>query len=643
MKKSKMLGLIGLSLAVLMVGACNNSSSQESKSSSGSQTIVTRYTVAFEVDGERYLTLKVKEGEKITDTVTDPVKEGFVFVGWYLGEEKVDLSTYVVTGDVTFVAKFEEAGIDTSLNVNDKKEEGKEYYLVLGWWETTALNEDGSPKQTSYMTETTVRLFYGNLINYLKATGATEAQIAAISFRNYSSEKVAGMGEMINSDGDVDIMVGVGNNINSTAGVSLYDHPDYTDDNEYSKFATPMGTKPESRYVACLSTAKTLGVSTYDWLRRTEAGKKAFLSKLTDEEIAASLVPDAINLSVTVHGDTDVTTLLESDTDVVQMPEITVPEGKLFKGFATSADGEVVLEVAKDATLRYANLKDLVAEGAKTLDLYPVFADKPVVLDDLVVYVQTNGSYLTKEEAELLQARFQAANPDKHIKFNILEAGKADFPGLIGDDSDVIIGGNDPLKNFSMHDTTNYPLANAGAKHFKSTNRKVIISDKVAESHLDLAKALYNFVKADATVFEVHTSFWLGKATSDTEGAFVTTAEIAAIKAGAQAKLETVMGVEAGKLEETYNVVLSYFETTKTKVADMGAETKALRDGKGTDLIVGCGNNVDEADKGGMTIVEKKTLGAPFVAATGRYVALVNDNVLSRALYDTYFVTAVGE
>ena len=632
MKKSKMLGLIGLSLAVLMVGACANNNNNDNKSNSGSQQVVTRYTVAFEVDGARYQTLKVKAGEKITDTVADPVKEGFNFVGWYLGEEKVDFSTYVVTGDVTFVAKFEEAGIDTSLNVNDKKEEGKEYYLVVGWWECTKI-EDGVQKYTSYLTENAVRVFYANIINYLKiGHNATDEQIAAISFRNYSSEDVASMGELINADKDVDLMIGVGNNINSKANVTLYDG----NNNDY-KFETAMGPTQTKRYVACTSYASELGVATFNWLKNTNAGAKSLLSALTEQEIRDSF---KIDLSVTVHGDTVITTTLDDAEDVIEMPVITIPEGKLFKGFATSEDGEVVLDVAKDATLKYADVKGLVAEGANTLDLYPVFAEKPVVLDDLVAYVQVN-SGLKEVEAKLLQARFQAANPDKNIKFNIVEGNATTFKDAIGDDADVVIGGNNPVNNLSKH--ADGPTANAGAKHFADGSRKVIISAGVAESHLDLAKALYNFVVADATVFEVHTSFWLGKATSDTAGSNVTTDEIAAIKAGAQTQLETVMGVEAGKLEETYNVVLSYYETTKTKVADMGAETRALRDGKGTDLIVGCGGNVDEEGKGDMTIVEKKTLGAPFVAATGRYVALVNDNVLTRALYDTYFVTAVTE
>ena len=370
--KRKILCLLGAAFMVLSLGACSpsNSSSTDSGNES-SEPAKQTFTVAFEVDGVRYKTLKVKEGEKITDEVPDPTKDGFEFVGWYEGQTKVDLATYVVTKNVTFTAKFEERTTPqpgSDLSVDDVKEEGKTYYLVLGWWETTALNDDGTPKQTSYMTADTTRLFYSNMNKYLKATGSTDDEIKNISFRNYATEKVAEMGEKINADGDVDILVGVGNNINTTAGVKLYN-----EDNEY-KFATPMGTKPENRYVALTSVASEKGLQVFNWLKETDAGKAAFLRELTDQEIEASLAPVEIDLTVTVHGDTDAVTRLQDKETAITMPTITIPEGKLFDGFATSQDGEVALKVARDATLKYDDVKAL-ANGAKTLDLYPVFGE----------------------------------------------------------------------------------------------------------------------------------------------------------------------------------------------------------------------------------------------------------------------------
>ena len=319
--KKKFLSLLGIACFSLIIGVsgCTNKTNP-SDGGGDVEPAKTTYTIAFEVDGARYQTLKIKDGEHITQTIANPTKEGYVFSGWYEGSELIDLAEYIVTHNATFVAHFDEDS-GPQLNVDDVKDASKTYYLVLGWWETTDVNDDGTPKITSHMTRATTRLFYGNLIKYLRATGATDANIEAISFRNYSSVDVATMGTNIKADGDVAIMVGVGNNVNSTAGLTLYNS---TND---SKFQTPMGEGPTNRFVALLNSTNELGVTVYDWLKGTDAGKASFVRELTDAEIEASLVPEQINLAVTVHGDTNVTTTLTDKTTAITMPEITVAEG----------------------------------------------------------------------------------------------------------------------------------------------------------------------------------------------------------------------------------------------------------------------------------------------------------------------------
>ena len=624
--KKKFLGLITLLLAASLTACGSSKPASEGGHSTPSeqgtsQAIATRYTVKFENNGERVATESVKEGETLTAAQIPTVRtpEGKVFKGWANEQnEIVDLSTYVVTGDVTFHAVFEDAqGQGDVLSVEDVKEAGKTYYMVFGWWE---VKDPADPeKVTSHLTKQTVRLFYGNIINYLKANGATDENIANIQFRDYSSDTVANMGAAINADGDVDIMIGVGNNINSTAGVTLYNSS-----NDY-KFQTPMGDGT-ARYVACLSTATELGVSTYTWLKNTDAGIASFVRVLTDAEIAASLVPVDLDFTVIVHADEVKTTVLHSKDDVVDMGTITVPDGKIFKGFALSAGGEVALDVAKDATLKYDDVKSLVADGVKTVDLYPVIEDAPVVAEDLVVYVQVNGSNLTLAEAKLLEARFKTTLTTENVKFNFIDGDAATFTSGIGDDSDVIIGGNNPLKNYGVH--TEGALANAGAKHFANTSRKVIISDKCSAAHLQLAKSLYNFVVADAIEFEVHAAFWRKG------GDWITADEYTALQAGIKGNLETYMGVEADKLLDTYNIKLTYVDVEGTKVADLGAATNALREGKGTDLVIGCGGNVTST--GLVPTVEIIDIPTSMVAAN-RKVGLVKENCLTRNIVDVYF------
>ena len=256
--KKKLLCLLGVSLLAIGLGACGNKGSEGGEGGNTPvQPTTTKYTVAFEVDGERRATLKVDEGQTITSTISNPTKDGYVFVGWYEGETLVDLSTYVVTHNVVFTAKFEEDA-RPQLDVDAVKEADHTYYLVLGWWECTDTNTDGTPKITSHLTRTHVRDFYRNMINYLKANGATDENIANIQFRNYSSTTVALMGQAINADGDVDIMVGVGNNINSTAGVSIIE----------KQGNISMGGK--DRYIAKLTDRDVVN-SVYEWLK-TDAG-----------------------------------------------------------------------------------------------------------------------------------------------------------------------------------------------------------------------------------------------------------------------------------------------------------------------------------------------------------------------------------
>ena len=66
------------------------------------------------------------------------------------------------------------------------------------------------------------------------------------------------MGASINSDGDVDVLLGVGNNINSTGGVAIIE-----------KVGDIMcGGK--ARYIARL-TEKEVSIWVYEWLQTAEA------------------------------------------------------------------------------------------------------------------------------------------------------------------------------------------------------------------------------------------------------------------------------------------------------------------------------------------------------------------------------------
>ena len=624
MKLKKILFLVTVLFMLFVLVGCKKDNEQpkpDNNDTPGEETVVTTtYTVIFNVDGERYATAKVKDGAKITQTIDAPTKEGHSFVGWYDGDTLVDLASFVVTKDTTLTAKFAKDDVDTSLDVNATKEAGKTYTLVIGWWE---VNDPAQPdKKTSYLTEELVQKFYANVNLYLKVKGLTEDEIKNVQFRNYSTKSVADMGALVNADGDVDIMIGVGNNINSSAGVSLYEG---SNDN---KFATTMGTTPTSRYVALTSFATELGVNVYDWLT-TEVGKTAFNVSLKESDIVIAPVrTNDANLDVIVYtDDTNFVTLhFETKDATVTLPEIEDQEGTYLAGFALTPDGEVVLNKAGGDVITYNNVKDLVGEDGK-VTLYPIIKEVVVVEEDLIVYVQV-GSNLSDEEVLLLADRFRASLPEyKNILFSLVEADAEGFTEQYNNAEccDVVIGGNNPLKNFTAH--AEGPLANAGAKHFANTSRKVLIS--AGTTHLELAKALYDFVVTDAPSYEVHVSFWLN------ENKWITTDELATLKTGLENSLNTYFAVPEGStLTDLYNITLTTYDCTSTKVADLAAETNALRDGLGTDLIVGCGANVTTT--GGYTDASVLDIDKSVVAAD-RKVALVSENFLAALIFGFYF------
>lgn len=67
---------------------------------------ITYYTVTFDSNGGSPVTsAKVESGKKVTKPL-DPIKEGFTFDGWYVEEERWSFIGYVVTENVTLVAKW---------------------------------------------------------------------------------------------------------------------------------------------------------------------------------------------------------------------------------------------------------------------------------------------------------------------------------------------------------------------------------------------------------------------------------------------------------------------------------------------------------------------------------------------------------
>ena len=99
-----LVAIVALVLCVCMVSAC---------SCGPTETETEKYTVTFDANGGTLTgnaTVEVEEGAKITGAPTAS-KDGFTFDGWFdaaTGGNKINLSTYTVTKDVTIYAQYTE-------------------------------------------------------------------------------------------------------------------------------------------------------------------------------------------------------------------------------------------------------------------------------------------------------------------------------------------------------------------------------------------------------------------------------------------------------------------------------------------------------------------------------------------------------
>ena len=646
MKKILKIMMLPLALMISLAGCGETENSlQPSEPDSTPAQTVEKHTVQFYVEETLYKTMKVESNTVIgAANVANPTKEGYSFTSWVdEANNTIDLDTYKVTEALKLYATFEEVITDDTLVVNGVKEAGVDYYLVVGWWETTATNDDGTPKVTSSLTVDTVRLFYSNLLLYLEAYGATDDQIKGVQFRDYSTATVAEMGEKVNTDADVDLMIGVGNNINSSANVALFEGND-------GKTTANMGAEGKSRYVALPNHEEMnpLAISVFDWIK-TEVGQTSFTKALEEKDI--TVVPartNNINLTTTIHGlsgDPVVTTLTTKD-DEINVPTIEVEAGYKFLGYATTENATAAeVTIAAGTKLTYKQIEELV--GDKTaITLYPVIIQEVVDTNyDLVVYIHsTSSSQISLEEIELLKLRFEASLTEKkNVNYVVVSEGNAAaFAEVVGADIaagktvDVVIGGNASFSALTALDTE-HAITNCNPSHFNSNNRKIIVSNACATEHADLAKQFYAFATAEAPELAITVAYW---AKLSTATPWVKQEEIDAINAGIKAHINALLNVTveegADDAFAIYNLSYSYNICENTGVVDLSAETKALNDGKGVGLIVGTGNNAKEEDKMGSAIIEQKDIPTTIVA-NNRKVAICNDNFIYEDLYNNYF------
>ena len=145
--KNKILILLFVLFALSFTFACGENNKEDNDDNKQNETL-NEYTVTFVVDGEK-TEVKVKEGEKASKP-SDPVKEGYEFTGWYVGEEAYNFESGV-TSNLEITAKFEEvskeytvkfvvSGEETVIKVaagekaSKPSDPVKDGFVFLGWF-----------------------------------------------------------------------------------------------------------------------------------------------------------------------------------------------------------------------------------------------------------------------------------------------------------------------------------------------------------------------------------------------------------------------------------------------------------------------------------------------------------------------------
>lgn len=148
----------------------------------------------------------------LTEPAEDKTPEGKVFYGWSTSKNWTeDSKDFVVEGNFISYNKVKDVAKKGEVKLYPAYKVKVEKYFVFGWYTRT---------KTSGLDSRTMNTIETALKSYLKTKGATDSELGLVEVRGYEGD-VATFGAKIMKDGDVDVFLGCGNNIDSTGGVTL--------------------------------------------------------------------------------------------------------------------------------------------------------------------------------------------------------------------------------------------------------------------------------------------------------------------------------------------------------------------------------------------------------------------------------------
>lgn len=260
---------------------------------------IMEYLVLFDI----FDVVIVAEGEKLNKPA-DPVREGYVFLGWYLNNELYDFDSPVFS-DLDLEAKFEEIKEEKEYTVTFVVEGVKEIQIVKGG-EKADKPED--PVKPGYIF---IGWYIGNeqyLFNVVKSDIEVEAKFAKIAI---SGSNVVRVDESIylkcnvdciwsSSDEDIAIVLENGEVIGTGEGVAVITATSTEDSNVYAQFEVkvnkklPLNIAIEGKNKVCIDGSIILNVISYP------SGSSTDVVWVSSDENIATISEDGVVFGVSL-------------------------------------------------------------------------------------------------------------------------------------------------------------------------------------------------------------------------------------------------------------------------------------------------------------------------------------------------------
>ena len=258
---------------------------------------------------------------------TDP-PAGKEFYGWSTSQNwQEDSTDFVIQGNQIVYNKISGAAKNGELKLYPAYKNKIEFYFVFGVAVASVSGVDAD-KLNAIRTA---------LLAYLGTQGATENQLALVDVRQYEESGVADYGAHINRDGDVDVFLGSGNNIDATSGttgnVETYAK---TAGFEIAKGET--GSKTGRRFV--LLNQDNLSVNVYNWFVGYIYDNYDDTFNVSTNQYTKEACTVTFDLGDHAGASAQPITAIETYKDArIELPEApVVEEGYMFTGWKVGTD-----------------------------------------------------------------------------------------------------------------------------------------------------------------------------------------------------------------------------------------------------------------------------------------------------------------